>query len=115
LKEKARNCLDLKSARLKVGGKVAFLVHVHPYLFDRGGLTMKSKAEDLVGEYFLMGLDTMVDGAISTASKRSVEVEVVIDELWEKFEECRPSLEQKLSGRIRAYEKQLAIAAKKPH
>ena len=76
---------------------------------------MKSKAEDLVGEYFLMGLDTMVDGAISTASKRSVEVEVVIDELWEKFEECRPSLEQKLSGRIRAYEKQLAIAAKKPH
>ena len=115
LKEKARNYLDLKSARLRVGGKVAFLAHVHPYLLDRGELTMKSKAEDLVGAYFLGGLGTMVDSAITTSSKRGVDVEVVIDELWEKFEECRPSLEQKLSGRIRAYEKQLALAAKKPH
>ena len=115
LKEKARNYLDLKSARLRVGGKVAFLAHVHPYLLDRGELTMKSKAGDLVGEYFLGGLGTMVDSANTTASKRGVDVEVVIDELWEKFEECRPSLEQKLSGRIRAYEKQLALAAKKPH
>ena len=115
LKEQARNYLDLKSARLRVGGKVAFLAHVHPYLLDRGELTMKSKAEDLVGEYFLGGLGTMVDSAITTSSKRGVDVEVVIDELWEKFEECRPSLEQKLSGRIRAYEKQLALAAKKPH
>ena len=112
LREEARNLLNHKSACLRIGGKVALLVHVNPSLLDRGELTMKSDAEDLLGVNFQQGMLTMVDSAIRAARERRVKVEIVIDELWEKFEESRPSLEQKLSGRIRAYEKQLALAAK---
>jgi hypothetical protein len=50
--------------------------------------------------------------AIAEADKRNLPINVAIGEAWERFEERRISLEQKLSGRIRAYEKQLTLAAR---
>ncbi len=110
--ETAKNLLDIKSSYLNIAGKVALVVFGNPSLLDRHELTMKSDAERLVGPQFLWGLENMARLAIEEADKRNIQIHVAVDEAWEEFEERRIELEQKLSGRIRAYEKQIALAAK---
>ena len=107
--ETAKNILDIKSSCLNVSGKVALVVYESPTLLDRNELTMKSDAEALVCQQFLWALESMARLAIEEADKRNISIDVAVNEAWEKFEQSRMALEQKLSRRIRAYEKQLTV------
>ncbi|MDP3190642.1 hypothetical protein [Rhodoferax sp.] len=111
--EKAKSLLDVRSSGLSVGAKVALVGFKFPKLMKRGQLTMKSDPADLVGEKFQRGLTEMARDAVSKANRQDLEINVAVDKVWQEFEGMRPSLEQELFVRIRAYVKQLDCVARK--
>lgn len=111
LTEKAKDLLVNISSHLNIAGKIALVAYDSPYLLGRDQLTMNSDAGELVGEKFQRVLTTMAGAAAYEAIRQNITINAAIDELWEKFEESRPAIEKKLSGRIRSYEKQLALSA----
>lgn len=54
----------------------------------------------------------MTERAERVSRYEHLAIDVAVEKQWEEFEERRQFIEGKLAGRIRVYEKQLALAAK---
>lgn len=111
LKEKAKTILDQKTSTLNTAGRVALVVFDTPFFLERGQLKMNSDAKYVVEDLFKRSINSLVHQVISDAKDRNAAIEVAVEDLWSRFINSRDELEKKVSGRIRAFEKQLAVAA----
>jgi hypothetical protein len=109
--EKAKDLLKAKTASLNTAGKMALVEFARKYHIQSNQLAMKDAEAYLVGEQLDEVNSKFAQDAILYSKRSNLVINTAIDELWDCFEQKRPSIEKKLSRKIRAYEKQLTVAA----
>lgn len=114
LKAEAMQLLTVRTSGFSTANKVALLVFILPYYRTRGALTMTTDAKRVISSMFNSGLDSIADAAIHRSSQRGISLDLSVEEIMNDFDASREKLEKEFSGRIRAYEKQLAILADAP-
>ena len=114
LKAQAMQLLTVRTSGFSTANKVALLVFILPYYRTRGALTMSTDAKRVIGSMFNSGLDSIADAAIHRSGQRGISLDLAVEEIMSDFDASREKLEKEFSGRIRAYEKQLAILADAP-
>ena len=90
---------------------MALVEFVSKCLRQSNQLTMKDAESYLIGEPFDEVNQILIEEAILHAKRRNLVFNLAVDHLWDFFESKRPSIEKKLSRKIYAYEKQLAVDA----
>lgn len=114
LRAKAVRLLNVRTSGLSTASKVALLVFDLPYFRTRGELTMTTDAKQLLGSRFESCLMSIADTAVHKSNERGISLDLSVEEIMNDFEASRENLEKEFSGRIRAYEKQLAIPIDPP-
>lgn len=109
--EKVKDSLKAKTVSLNTAGKMALVEFVSKFLRQSNQLTIEDAEAYLIGEPFDKVNQILIGEAILHAKRRNLAFNVAVDHLWDYFESERSSIEKKLSRKIRAYEKQLAVAA----
>jgi hypothetical protein len=109
--ERAKSIMAAKVSTLSVAGKVA-LVAFENEDFQRRGQLSAIDAKELLGEHFDLCIKYMTDRAVSVSRYEHLAIDMAVEKLWDEFEDRRQFIEGKLAGRIRVYEKQVALALK---
>lgn len=110
----AKRLLIVRTSGLSTASKVALLVFDLPYFRTRGELTMTTDAKRLLSYKFHSCLMSLAETAVCRSSDRGISLDLSVEEIMNDFDASRENLEKEFSGRIRAYEKQLAILADVP-
>lgn len=109
--ERAKTIINSKASALNVSGQVALVAYEFQDFQKRGQLSAID-VKELLDEYFQRSIENIAHDAVWQAHCLHLAIDVAVDEQWGKFEACREAIEKKLAGRIRVYEKQIALAAK---
>jgi len=109
--ERAQTIIISRASTLDVSGQVALVAYEFPEFQKRGQLSAID-AKEFLGEHFQRSIERITHDAVWQAHCLHLAIDVAVDERWGKFEACREAIEKKLAGRIRVYEKQIALAAK---
>lgn len=109
--ERAKTIVNSRASALNVSGQVALVAYEFQDLQKRGQLSAID-VKELLGEYFQRCIENITRDAVWHSHCNHLSIDVAVDEQWGKFEACREAIEKKLAGRIRVYEKQIALAAK---
>lgn len=75
---------------------------------------MTTDAKRLLSYKFHSCLMSLAETAVCRSSDRGISLDLSVEEIMNDFDASRENLEKEFSGRIRAYEKQLAILADVP-
>lgn len=114
LRAQAMQLLTVRTSGMSTANKVALLVFILPYYRTRGALTMSTDAKRVISSMFNSCLSSIAEAAMHRSSQRGISLDLSVEEIMSDFDASREKLEKEFSGRIRAYERQLAILAVAP-
>lgn len=109
--ERAKSIMDSRVSTLNVSGKVALVAYEFQH-FQRRGALSAIDAKELLDEHLQRSIENITRDSVWHSHCNHLAIDVAVDEQWGKFEARREFIEKKLAGRIRVYEKQIALASK---